>query len=149
MEEKTLYLVHKQRGYRIKVTGDTARIERQAHNGFQAESQRAYLFPYILEDGIYWDYVWCERLIKRYETDITRSEERARAKATREAATGIRHVITKMMRDRPDTFEAGYQIAEALKASGYTYEQVSPVAAQVCTVNVRSGIQIKYTGLYD
>lgn len=149
MEEKTIYLVHKQRGYRIKVSDATTRIERQAHNGFQAESQRAYLFPYILEDGVYWDYSWCERLIKRYEADITRSEERERLKATREAASGIRHVITKMMKDRPDTFETGYQIAEALKASGYTYEQVSPVAAQICTVNVRAGIQITYTGLYD
>lgn len=147
--EAVLYLVHESRGYRIKVVGDIARIERQAHGGFAAASQKAYPYPHILESEQYWEYSQCAKLIKRYERDIVRELEKKRLKAISRIAPDIRAALFQLIRGKSDRLESGYEIARELKELGYTYEEVGAVAASICTPNIRAGIRIEFIGLYD
>jgi hypothetical protein len=51
--------------------------------------------------------------------------------------------------EEPGSFEMGYQVADALKADGYTWEQVRWAEDMSFPTGLRHGIQIRYTGLYD
>lgn len=144
-----LYVTFKDRAYRIRASGTIARIERQAHNGHSAEAPRTYTYPYILESGRYWNMSWCERLIKRYENDLEKDAEKVRVKGIHQTAPAIHKELLKLIKGKPDTLESGYEVARQLQEKGYTGEQVMFVAARVCPPNIRGGIQIEYTGLYD
>lgn len=62
-------------------------------------------------------------------------------------APKIRAKIDELIEGKPDSFELGYQVADALKALGYSWEQVK--CAENYGGGISAGLQIRYTGYYD
>ncbi len=147
-QEITLYLVIGHRAYRIKAANGVARIERQAHGGSEAASQKAYTLPYILSDR-YWNMPEVERLVRWYEKDTGRQLAKEREKAIRQAAPHVRKALDELLPGKDDSLQSGYEIGKQLKAMGFSLDQITPITGQLCPSNIRAGIQIELTGLYD
>jgi len=73
-----------------------------------------------------------------------------RIKALERIAPTIQAKITELIQDKQPGFDLGYQVAAALKAQGYSWEQVILAKRDMkLPAETDGGIQIGYTGLYD
>jgi hypothetical protein len=73
-----------------------------------------------------------------------------RLKALERIAPMIQAKIRELIQDQQPSFDLGYQVAAALKAQGYTWEQVILAKRDMkLPAETDGGIQIGYTGLYD
>lgn len=87
------------------------------------------------------------------EAAIRRTAQKLQDKHLKElerTAPTIQAKISELIQDKEPGFDLGYQVADALKALGYTWDQVILAKRDMkLPGNVDGGIQIGYTGLYD